>query len=81
MMNKVTGQKIAKNMSVEMDVLHLGEAKIRDDLDQTLDIYKLNHLIMVDEVSEALCAVSDLRKEFRHVHVALKSLLADEYET
>ena len=76
-----SGEKVAKNIPSEMDDLRLREAKIRDDLEHLFHVYDLKDLDTVDEVRDALRAVSDLSQKFRHVHVELKSLLADNYET
>ena len=48
------------------------EMQICDDLDEAFTLYALKELVTEDEISEGLDHISDLFKEYRHIHVDLK---------
>ena len=57
----------------------LEELKIVEDISHSLDLYKLDELLTEEETNEAVGILSGLSKDYRHVHVELKTTLGDDY--
>ena len=78
------GEKVIKNLSgkietVEMDENQniLTELKVREDLKYTLEIYDIEDLETQDEINEGGSSVAELAKNYRHVHVELRTTIGD----
>ena len=77
-----TGEKVPVGGEVEIDLQHvvLEERKIMGDIDHCLTLYSLSELILDEEVREACDVMTKLCKDFRDVHVELKTLLGGKYD-
>ena len=75
-----TGDKVDKDRKMEAvrREKRVKEMQICDDLDEAFTLYALKELVTEDEISEGLDHISELFKEYRHIHVDLKELLGDE---
>ena len=65
---------------MELNHVVLEERKIMGDIGHCFNLYILSELLLEDEVKEALEVMLKLCKDFRDVHVELKTLLGDDYE-
>ena len=68
------GEKVYKTREdiSEMDStkqLQLREMQCKGDIDDHLELYKVEELTDINEVEEALSFIGELGKEFRHVHI------------
>ena len=76
-----TGRKVDKVRDEMTDVREekrVKEIQICDDLEEAFTLYAPDDLETEDEVSEGLAYISDLGKEYRHIHIELKELLGEE---
>ena len=79
-----SGERFHKsNMDVEK--LKVKEKKVRSDLVGNLRLYDLQDLETVDDVLEGLDHVTDLGKDYRHIHIELETAMGEtsylgEYE-
>ena len=55
----------------------LRELQISDDLREAFDLYQLQDLVTVGEVQEGMEQVRLLGREFRHIHIELKSIMEE----
>ena len=76
-----TGKKVDKVRDEMTDVREekrVKEIQICDDLEEAFTLYALDDLETEDGVSEGLAYISDLGKEYRHIHIELKELLGEK---
>ena len=68
-----TGDKVDKDRKMEAvrREKRVKEMQICDDLDEAFTLYALKELVTEDEISEGLDHISELFKEYRHIHVDL----------
>ena len=75
-----TGKKVDKNRN-KMDEVRrekrVKELQLRDDIDEAFTLYALADLETEDEISEGIAQISELGREYRHIHVELKEILGD----
>ena len=75
-----TGKKVDKNRN-NMDEVRrekrVKELQLRDDIDEAFTLYALTDLENEDEISEGIAQISELGREYRHIHVELKEILGD----
>ena len=45
---------------------------------ETLNIYNLPDIDTIDELTESIEQINDLGKQFRHIHVELKSIMGEQ---
>ena len=77
-----TGEKVLKSRRSEKMALSekkLKELKVRGDIQEIFDTCAGDDLETVDEITENLEEMNRLGKEYRHIHIELKSLMGDEY--
>ena len=77
------GRKVPKEGregEMDLDKLVFEEKLVVEDINHTLDIYKLDDLLSESEVQEAVGIINDLSSRFRHVHVAISDL-DENYDT
>ena len=65
---------------MDLDKLVFEEKLVVEDINHTLDIYKLDDLLSESEVQEAVGIINDLSSRYRHVHVAISDL-DENYDT
>ena len=58
----------------------VSEKQLRDDINENLNLYALQDLDTADDVLEGLDLITDLSKNFRHLHVELEESLAEQYQ-
>ena len=71
------GRKVPKEGregEMDLDKLVFEEKLLVEDINHTLDIYKLDDLLSESEVQEAVGIINVLSSRFRHVHVAISDL-------
>ena len=66
--------------SPDMDEKFLYELKIKEDLENSLDLYALDDLDCEEDINEGVRIISELCKNLRHVHVDLRSGLQEDYQ-
>ena len=75
-----TGEKVLKSRDNAMDAkyVHLKAKKIKGDILEHFNLYEIDELENVDELTESLDIILNLSKEFRHLHVDLRENLGDD---
>ena len=71
------GIKVVKEggeAEMDIDKIKFDEKLLVEDINHTLDVYKLDDLLTESEVQEAVGIVTDLSTQLRHIHVSLKDL-------
>ncbi len=63
-----------------MEDLTFKELTIVDDIDHNLALYDINELSSEEEIKEAIKIISELFKDYRHVHLKLNQLLDKKYD-
>ena len=62
-----------------MDNLEVKESQVVGDIENSLALFALDDLVSQNEISEGMNDITRLGKEFRHLHVELKSQIGNEY--
>ena len=63
-----------------MDNPEVTESQLVGDIKHSLALFALKDLESQDEIAEGISVITQLGKEFRHLHVELQSQLGKEYE-
>ena len=63
-----------------MDNLEVKETQVVGDIQHSLALFALDDLVSQDEITKGMSDITQLGKEFRHLHVELKSQLGNEYD-
>ena len=71
-----TGEKVHKT-NMDLNTLRIKERQIRDDLVENLRLYDLQDLETLDDVLEGLENVTEVGKNYRHIHVELQVSMAE----
>ena len=77
------GRKVSKEggeAEMDLDKIKFDEKLLVEDINHSLEVFKLAELNTEEEIREAVGIISDLSSKYRHLHVALKDL-ADDYVT
>ena len=74
-----TGKKEYKGVT-KMDNPEVTESQLVGDIKHSLALFALKDLESQDEIAEGISVITQLGKEFRHLHVELQSQLGKEYE-
>ena len=65
---------------MDLDKIKFDEKLLVEDINHSLEVFKLAELNTEEEIREAVGIISDLSSKYRHLHVALKDL-TDDYVT
>ena len=63
-----------------MEDLVFKEMTIVDDIDHSLELFNLQDLSSEDEIKDVIKIISELFKDYRHVHLKLKQILEEKYD-
>ena len=73
-------QGIKRDLTTMADVrntMRVRELQICDDLVDAFTLFNLDELDTCEEISEGMTHITELGKQYRHIHVELKELLGD----
>ena len=75
-----TGDKVSKFRDKAMDAkyVQLKAKKIKGDILEHFNLYEIDELENVDELTESLDIILNLSTELRHLHVELRENLGDD---
>ena len=66
-----------------MEKMDLGEIRIKemqidDDLKELFKLYDFNDLFTIDDISEGVTQITEVSRQYRHIHIELKNMMGDE---
>ena len=73
-------QGIKRDLTTMADVrntMRVRELQICDDLVDAFTLFNIDELDTCEEISEGMTHITELGKQYRHIHVELKELLGD----
>ena len=75
-----TGEKVAKSRDMAMRNETILEVQVAGDIKELFVMYRLEDLVLEDEINEGLNIATRYCKMYRDIHVNLKLGLPDDYE-